>query len=260
LNTDQRAALNRLFGRIRMSAANARGCGLAPIPEALSYNASQSGLTFPRADRTDTSSTHFAEPVVSTATSSALMALAIVAGLPGVAAADDEDVLFGARATPAEGARHAPRVTTEHSFALPGSAAPLDSSGRPYTDMSGVTVRWWLRHGRSNFGVGLGTVGFVAPSVDGAWPLRSALPTVTLGVRYAVSGETAVYADVTSARDLLAHAAPGLYRTKVGVDWQPAKSRFGFEGRSLGIQLQSGYRMSLRVKSGGVALYFRGHF
>jgi len=89
---------------------------------------------------------------------------------------------------------------------------------------------------------------------------RLSLPTVTVGVRYAVSGETAVYADATSARDLIANAAPGLYNTKVGMEWQPAKSRFGFEGRSLGIQLQSGYRMSLRVKSGGLGISFRGNF
>jgi len=198
---------------------------------------------------------------VSTAASSALIALAIVAaGMPAVAAANDEDVALGERAASAEAASRAPRVTTERSFVLPGSAAPLDPSGRPYTDMSGVTVRLWSRHGRSNLGLGVGTVGFVAPSPDGAMPLRSALATVTVGVRYAVSGETAVYADATSARDLIANAAPGLYNTKVGMEWQPAKSRFGFEGRSFGIQLQSGYRMSFRLKSGGLGIYFRGNF
>lgn len=207
------------------------------------------------------SSTHATEPVVSTATSSAHIALAIVAaGMPAVAAADDEELSQGERAAPAEAAWRAPRVTTERSFVLPGGAAPLDPSGRPYTDMSGVTVRWWSRHGRSNLGVGVGMIGFVAPSPDGAVPLRSALPTVTVGVRYAVSGETAVYADATSARDLIANAAPGLYNTKVGLEWQPAKSRFGFEGRSLGIQLESGYRMSFRLKSGGLGIYFRGNF
>jgi hypothetical protein len=198
---------------------------------------------------------------VSTTTSSARIALAIIAsGMPAVAAADDEDVSLGERAAPAEAAWRAPRVTIERSFVLPSSAAPLEPSGRPYNDMSGVTVRWWSRHGRSNLGVGVGTVGFIAPSPDGAVPLRSALPTVTLGVRYAVSGETAVYADATRARDFAADAAPGLYNTKVGMEWQPAKSRFGFEGRSIGIQLQSGYRMSFRVKSGGLGIYFRGNF
>lgn len=198
---------------------------------------------------------------MSIAASSALIALAIIAaGMPGVAAADEADVLLGEHAAPEEPARLAPRVTTERSFVQPASAAPPDPSGQPSTDMSGVTVRWWSRHGRSNVGLGVGTVGFVAPSPDGAMPLRGALPTVTVGVRYAVSGETTVYADATRARDLLASAAPGLYNTKVGMEWQPAKSRFGFEGRSLGIQLQSGYRMSFRVKRGGLGIYFRGSF
>ena len=193
---------------------------------------------------------------------SALMALAIVAGgMPAVAVADDEVTSsLGERAALIEKALRAPRVTTERSFALPGGAAPVDLTGRPSTDMSGVTVRWWSRHGRANLGVGVGTVGFIAPSPDGAAPLRSALPTVTVGVRYAVSGETAVYADAISARDLIASSAPGLYNTKVGMAWQPAKSRFGFEGRSLGIELQSGYRMSFRAKSGGLGIYFRGNF
>ena len=72
------------------------------------------------------------EPVVSTATSSALIALAIVAaGMPAVAAADDEDVSLGERATPAEAASRAPRVTTERSFVLPGGAAPLDPAADP---------------------------------------------------------------------------------------------------------------------------------
>jgi len=189
------------------------------------------------------------------------MSLAIAAaGMPGGAAADDGEASPGEYPAAVEATWRAPRVTTERSFVSPESAAPLDPSGRPFTEMSGVTVRWWSRHGRSNLGVGVGTVGFVAPSPDGALPLRGALPTVTVGVRYAVSGETAVYADATSARDLLASASPGLYNTKVGMEWQPAKSRFGFEGRSLGIQLQSGYRMSFRVKRGGLGIYFRGSF
>jgi hypothetical protein len=200
--------------------------------------------------------------------SAALLVAAIAAaGWSGAAAAADEDgsslVERTTTAAVEPGAWREPRVTTERSFVPPGStAAPLDATGRPYSEMSGVSVRWWARQGRSNFGLGLGvgTVGFVGTAIDGAVPLRSAMPTVTVGVRYAVSGETAVYADATSARELAANAAPGLYNTKVGMEWQPAKSRFGFEGRSLGIQLQSGYRMSLRVKSGGVGVYFRGKF
>lgn len=156
-----------------------------------------------------------------------------------------------------------PRVTSERSWVQPGAAAPLDASGRAYRDMAGVSVRWWARHGRADLGLGLGTVGFVAPPLPngaGVGGLREAVPTVTLGMRYRVSSEAAVYADATSARSLAADAAPGLYNTKVGMEWKPAKSKFGLEGRSLGVQLQSGYRMSLRLRSRGIGVYFRGKF
>ena len=104
---------------------------------------------------------------------------------------------------------------------------------------------------------------FVAPPTpdgSGVGGLRGAVPAVTVGMRYRVSSEAAVYADATSARSLAADAAPGLYNTKVGMEWKPAKSKFGLEGRSLGIQLQSGYRMSLRLRSKGIGVYFRGKF
>jgi hypothetical protein len=134
-----------------------------------------------------------------------------------------------------------PHVTTERAWLQPGSPAPRDSSGRPYNEMAGVSYRWWARHGRANVGLGVGTVGFLAPDAEhlggSSGALHGAVPTVTFGMRYRVSGVTAVYADATSARALATDAAPGLYNTKVGMEWQPAKSRFGFENRSLGIQL-----------------------
>lgn len=206
-------------------------------------------------------------------TAALLVAAITAAGGPLTAAANEEGDSLVERATASAGsatspnveptAWREPRLTTERSFVRSGNpAAPLDATGRPYSEMSGVSVRWWARPGRSNVGLGLGvgTVGFVGSPIDGSVPLRGAMPTVTLGVRYAVSGETAVYADATSARELVANAAPGLYNTKVGMEWQPSKSRFGLEGRSLGVQLQSGYRMSLRLRSKGIGVYFRGKF
>ena len=157
-----------------------------------------------------------------------------------------------------------PQVTIERAWLQSGAAAPVDAQGRPLADMAGVSVRWWSRHGRSNVGLGFGTVGFVAPGLEdhgqASGSLRAAVPALTVGWRYRVSNGTAVYADATGARSLAMDASPGLYNAKVGMEWQPAKSRLGFENRSLGIELQSGYRMSLRVKSGGLGLYFRGKF
>jgi hypothetical protein len=186
-------------------------------------------------------------------------ALALAWAWPDAASAQEplpEGVQVALSAEPA-----APQVVAERGWleAEGGSAGPQDSTGRPLTDMTGVSVRWWSRHGRAGFGVGVGTVAFVDSAADGA-ALRGAVPTFTLGWRYRVSPDAAVYADATGARSLAAAAAPELYNTKVGMEWQPAKSRFGFEGRSLGIQLQSGYRMSLRARKGGLGVYFRGKF
>ena len=161
----------------------------------------------------------------------------------------------------AELGQRAPQVTTERSWVQPGIPAPQDSTGRPLSDMTGVSYRWWAGRGRSHIGFGLGTVGFVTQRPDeSVASLRSAVPTLTVGWRYNVTSEAAFYADATSARRLAAESAPDLYNTKVGMEWKPAKSKFGFENRSLGIQLQSGYRMSLRVRSGGLGVYFRGQF
>jgi hypothetical protein len=197
----------------------------------------------------------------------AALVLAVV--WPEAASAQPSSVSERAQAQMAAGAQaqvaatfDEPQVVAERARLEAGAAGPQDSAGRPITDMAGFGVRWWARHGRADFGVGVGTVAFVDPA-DGVGPpvaWRGALPTFTLGWRYHVAPDAAVYADATGARGLAAAASPELYNTKVGVEWQPAKSRFGFEGRSLGIQLQSGYRMSLRARKGGLGVYFRGKF
>jgi hypothetical protein len=195
--------------------------------------------------------------------SARIAAIAVLAGCATAGPVAVADESLAERAGPAERELREPRVTSERAWVQPGAAAPLDASGRAYRDMAGVSVRWWARHGRADVGLGLGTVGFVAPPTPdgtGVGGLREAVPAVTVGMRYRVSSEAAVYADATSARSLATDAAPGLYNTKVGMEWQPAKSKFGLEGRSLGVQLQSGYRMSLRLRSKGIGVYFKGKF
>lgn len=158
-----------------------------------------------------------------------------------------------------------PRITVERDRLFDLPSAPRDAQGRPVGDVAGVTVRMWSRHGRSDLGVGVGTLGFfdlqpLPPGAGGPPSLRATRPTVSFGWRYRLDGETAFYADAVSARRLATESMPDLYAAKVGMEWKPATSRLGFENRSLGIQLQSGYRMSLRVKGGGVGVYFRGKF
>lgn len=158
-----------------------------------------------------------------------------------------------------------PRVTIERDQVLDAPSAPRDAQGRAVGDVAGVSVHLWSRHGRSDVGVGVGTLGFfdlqpLPVGAGGPPSLRATRPTVSFGWRYRVDGQTALYADATSARRLATDAMPDLYAAKVGMEWKPATSRFGFENRSIGLQLQSGYRMSLRFKGGGLGVYFRGKF
>ncbi len=159
-------------------------------------------------------------------------------------------------------AETAPRVTFERSWLAPDSPPVLDRQGRELNELAGVSVRWWSRHGRSDLGIGVGTLGFVPrPEMPGSTTLLAPMPTVTFGWRYRVDGDTAVFADATGVRAWAGDGPmPGIVATKVGLEWKPATSRFGFEHRSIGIQLQSGYRMSLRAKGGGLGIYLRGQF
>lgn len=158
-----------------------------------------------------------------------------------------------------------PRITIERDRLLDTPPGPQDARGRAVGDVAGVSVKLWSSHGRNDVGVGVGTLGFfdlqpLPPGVGGPPSMRAARPTVSFGWRYRLDGETAIYADAVSARRLATEAMSDLYAAKVGMEWKAATSRFGFENRSLGVQLQSGYRMSLRVKGGGLGVYFRGKF
>ncbi len=180
---------------------------------------------------------------------------------------------------------YAPTVSIERSRLLPlGRDWPggtgVDSFGRPYTEMGGVNYRWWLRRGRSDLGVGFGTVGYLVPPIDGlaanphalmyagphaqayAGPhtLAHTAPTLTVGWRYQLDERSMVFADAWGARRSYADDRSDFYSTKVGMEWKERKSRLGFEKGALGVQLDSGYRMSLRARKGGLGLYLRGQF
>ena len=55
-------------------------------------------------------------------------------------------------------------------------------------------------------------------------------------------------------------AADAGYGTKLGVEWRPSKSTLGLEQGALGMQLESGYRLSLKVRRGSPSLYLRSQF
>jgi len=101
----------------------------------------------------------------------------------------------------------APRLTVEHERVLDDERAPasrtgLDAYGRPLVELGGVTYRWWVNRGASNFGVGVGAMGYVAPPTEpgGAQSLTYGSSVLTLGWRYQVDDHSTLFADASSAR------------------------------------------------------------
>ncbi len=179
---------------------------------------------------------------------------------------------------------YVPTVSVERTRLPAGRDWPggtgVDSFGRPYTEMGGVNYRWWLRRGRADLGIGVGTVGYLVAPIEGlaasphsliydgphalvyAGPhtLAHTAPTVTVGWRYQLNERSTVFADALGARRSYADDRSDFYSTKVGMEWKERKSRLGFEQGSLGLRLDSGYRMSLRTRKGGLGVYLRGQF
>jgi hypothetical protein len=134
--------------------------------------------------------------------------------------------------------------------------------GVPTNEVQGMSFRWWLGGGRSAVGFGFGTIGYALPSGAAgstAGTLVGAVPVASVGLRYALTPTTFAYADGSGARGL-AGERDMFYNAKAGVEWKPATSRLGFEGGRLGLQLDSGYRVSLRTRKGGLTIYLRRTF
>ena len=144
------------------------------------------------------------------------------------------------------------------------SAALTTPDGRPVTDLAGVSYRWWLSRGRTDWGVGVGSLGYVLPAPDGRSDaprsIAASVPTLTVGMRYWVSTESALYADASGARGLGADSNSRYVNAKVGMEWKPTRSRFGLDQGSLGIHFDSGYHLTLRTRHGGLGLYLRNQW
>jgi hypothetical protein len=188
-------------------------------------------------------------------------------------------------ASPTTASQYMPTLSLERSRLLPTNrdwpgGSSVDAFGRPYTEMGGLSYRWWLRRGRADIGVGVGTVGYLVSPIEGlgasphslvytgphshvyAGPhaLAHVAPTVTLGWRYQVDDRSMVFADALQARRSYGDDRSEVYSTKVGMEWKERTSRIGFEKGALGVQFDSGLRMSLRARKGGLGLYLRGQF
>ena len=164
------------------------------------------------------------------------------------------------------GAETAPALTLERTHWPAGalsSVVALDAAGRPLAEAAGFSYRWWLRRGRADVGIGLGAIGRVVAPVEasGEATLAYATPTLTLGLRYQLTERSTLYADASGARRNPGDAGADLFATKLGVEWAGrSRSRLGFDKGAFGLLLDSGYRMSLRIRHGGLGLYVRGQF
>jgi hypothetical protein len=181
--------------------------------------------------------------------------------LPAVVRADDAPAAsLQARAQQIEAAESATgygTVTTEHSYILPNGAPTADNQGRPYTEVSGISVQRWAGQGRASIGIGVGALGYRAL---GSQALADPSPALSVGVRYRMANEATLYAAASGTRRL--GDADALYNTRVGLEFKGASTakNLGLERGSIGMQLDSGYRISMRPRRGGVGVYLRGSF
>jgi hypothetical protein len=155
-------------------------------------------------------------------------------------------------------------VTALHSRLTPPGAPALTPDGRPMNELAGVQYRLWMSHGRADLGIGLGTLGYVQPPIDpradGPVTLSGASPLVSIGMRYRLNHESAFFADASGVHALAPDTSGAYVSTKVGMEWQPAKSRLGLDGGALGFQLDSGYKLAVKARRDGLGLYLRGKF
>jgi hypothetical protein len=162
------------------------------------------------------------------------------------------------------GATWSPELSTERIRLVPSGTAPLAQDGTAVRQMAAVDVRWWLQRGPASVRLGVGTLQLLHPATE-AVPQPGAetqplAPTVSVGMRVLMTRQSALYADASGAVGLPTDSGLGYVRTKVGLEWKPAKSRLGLDQGRVGIQFDSGYRLSLRLRRGGVGVYLRGQF
>lgn len=170
-----------------------------------------------------------------------------------------------------QAAAPAPRFTVERYRMLESDRLNFgnngaDPSGRPIAEQGAVTARWWVGRGASNFGLGLGASGYYFPSqggssMDGPMAVKYTASVLTVGYRYQVDSRSTLFADASGARRFNADAVDQ-FSTKVGVEWKASSRKFGLDGaaRSLSVQLDSGYKMAVKVRRNGIGVYVRGQF
>lgn len=163
-----------------------------------------------------------------------------------------------------------PEVNAERIRLVSPGAAPLAPDGTPVNHLAAVNVRWWLLRGPAGVGLGVGTLDLRPSSAEAQGPSSAMAqpiaipvhlaPTVSVGMQLRMTGQSALYADASGAMGLPPDGTLGYVRTKVGLEWKPAKARFGLDEGRVGVQFDSGYRLSFRLRRGGLGVYLRGQF
>ncbi len=136
----------------------------------------------------------------------------------------------------------------------------------PNAQRTSVDYRWWAGNQRFAFGAGIGAVNysFAAPTAgiapDPARPFTQVVgPVLTLGWRMRL-GSATLSADTST---LPMPPSDDLFQSQVprgSVPWKTTQRRLGLDRGSFALQLDSGYRLSLRPRRGGLALTLRGSF
>lgn len=162
-----------------------------------------------------------------------------------------------------------PGVESRHErLADDGFTLVPGGTGFARHEQAQVDLRLWATRGRQAFGVGLGAMNLttLAPA-QGGEPARLLSqhvgPALTVAWRVQLGEDATAYADTSTVPG----GMPGddgerraYLSTRGGIEWKLTESRFGFERGRLSMRLDSGYRMSLRVRNGGVGLMLRGQF
>ena len=198
---------------------------------------------------------------------------ALAQELPARLAYRDGLLLAGGAVEPAATASH--ELVTLRSRLLSPSGAPVVASGaalagvqgRATGELAGLSYRVWMTRGNADIGLGIGTLGYLLPTADGRNDggdgprgLVGVVPTLSLALRVRMSDRHSLFADASSARGLGADSAQAYYHAKVGVEWKPARSTLGLDHGALGLRFDSGYRLSVKPRHGGAALYLRSQF
>lgn len=204
---------------------------------------------------------NIATPACTRSTCSLGLALSTLLLGPAPAAAQDLQLRAGALAAASRATGSDVALSSSFELnAVNSRLQPAAAGDARAAELAGINARLWITQGRADVGVGLGSLGYVLPPRDGLRTVAGAVPTVSIGMRYRMSPQHLLYADASRVRGLGLDPTATVVSTKLGVEWKPARSTLGFEHGAIGMQLDSGFRLSLKSRRGGPALYLRNSF